>query len=456
MSAEMSWSQLLNSNRLKGKARTEQAGRSAFMRDYDRILFSTPFRRLQDKTQVFPRPANDHIHNRLVHSVEVASVGRNLGHLAEETLIKARGDRWAGGQRSAPIGDIVAAACLMHDIGNPAFGHSGEQAISSWFQEHLAQGGSLGTVAWGLTPQQRADLENFEGNAQSFRIVARNEMYRDEGGMRLSYATLGAAAKYPQRSLHRRKPMFGVDEHIARKKFNFFQAEEALFGEVAGALGLIEVEAGCWTRHPLAYLVEAADDICYTILDYEDGVTLGYVGEDSAARHLGAIIDSPIQRGDRTTEQYIGYLRARAMGRLIEQVAQVFVDQEQALLRGELSRSLTELIPSSDALNAIVQESRDKCYNARDVLRIEIAGYTIFHGLLDAFVPAVLKDAGARSGMDKKLCTLIGGTIPTGGPYERLLFVTDYISAMTDSYALQLYRDLNGSDANLHVRGVTA
>jgi dGTPase len=439
----MEWKKLLNAKRLRAEHPPKADDRRGYERDYDRVLFSLPFRRLLDKTQVFPMPANDHIHNRLIHSVEVASVGRTLGTWAGERLLEAGVD--LGGVAASALGDIVASACLMHDIGNPPFGHAGEDAIASWFKSWLGKEDNK-AVHDGLTDAEKMDLQQFEGNAQSFRVVTRLEMYGEEsGGMQLTLATLGAVAKYPQASIHHAddKRNENRQKHVARKKFNYFQADQVAFTEVAEGLGLSLVEDRAWARHPLAYLVEAADDICYRILDLEDGYTLGLVGEAQLSDLLIKAHGRRPSTNPKSPRERIAYLRARAINELVKQVVDAFILHHDSLLEGTLDRSLEKLIPAAPALEKIREVSTKLCYDAPEVLRIELAGYEVLGGLLKVFVPAVL--ANKPDDRQKRALKLMHFQPPTkDSAYSRLLSVTDYLSGMTDGYALRLYKELLG------------
>ena len=433
----MRWPELLNNTRLGAEHQPKAHDRRGYERDYDRVLFSLPFRRLLDKTQVFPMPANDHIHNRLIHSVEVASVGRTLGTWAGERLLAAGVD--LGGVAASALGDIVASACLMHDIGNPPFGHAGEDAIASWFR-----GDGAATLAE-LSDAERMDLQQFEGNAQSFRVVTRLEMYgEDRGGMQLTLATLGAVAKYPQASIHRKKGHAGHKKHVSRKKFSYFQADHAAFSQVAEGLGLSSVEDQAWARHPLTYLVEAADDICYSILDLEDGYTLGFIGEERLSSLLIKAHGRQPQMSLSDPRERVAYLRARAINKLVEQLVTAFITHHDALLEGTLGEPLAGLIPAKATLDEISEVSRRLCYEAPEVLRVELAGYEVLGGLLEVFAPAALAiTPDGRQRRALKLMRLQPRAVGESA-YSRLLRVTDYLSGMTDGYALRLYKELRG------------
>ena len=433
-----SWLRLLSEQRL-GMPPNRKGGdrRTAFQRDYDRIVFSTAFRRLSGKTQVFPLPENDAIHSRLTHSLEVSCVGRSLGSMVGETLLERYPKLTAAGITERSFGDIVAAACLAHDIGNPPFGHAGEDAIGRWFREHTE-------ITDALSTGERNDLEAFEGNAQGFRILTRLQIPKNPG-LQLTLATLAAFMKYPRGAGPR-----PAGSGVSGKKHGFFRAEAAFFTEVAERLELVPY-AGGWRRHPLTFLVEAADDICYSILDIEDGFRLGLVNYELVEDCLASIaaqnprfVRPPKTRDRSTQKENVSYLRARAISVLAVEVRDVFIDLEQQLVDGSLDESLKKHLPSSDRLKQIIEATLDTCYRARSVLEIELAGYEVLSFLLDEFVPAVL---GHGNGDDKfdKVRRLLPDQLPAETTdYERLLAVTDYLSGMTDSYAVSLFRRLRG------------
>lgn len=435
----MRWETLLSHQRL-GRAPSkegERLPRTTFQRDYDRIVFSSAFRRLHDKTQVFPLPENDHVHSRLTHSLEVSCVGRSLGTSVGQRILE-RHPGLAEGLDARDFGDIVAAACLAHDIGNPPFGHAGEDAIGSWFEEN-------DRFLDALTERESADLLKFEGNAQGFRILTRLQIPQNPG-LQLTLATLAAFTKYPREAGPR-----PTGATVAQKKHGFFQAEREMFETVAEGAQLtpVELESGlrAWTRHPLAFLVEAADDICYSILDLEDGFHLEKVGFDETYIHLEEIaaLDPTYRRPERDrSKEPIAYLRAKAINRLIHETCELFLSQEEALLAGTVPAPLADRIPSAQPLERIGSLTREKCYRARDVVEIELAGYEVLHGLLSEMVPAVLADHPTDK-QARYLCLLPKRDWEDASPYERLLSVTDYLSGMTDSFAVSLFRKTRGT-----------
>jgi dGTPase len=456
----MDWARLLSPLRPGTTEPLEsQPARTAFERDYDRILFSNAFRRLHDKTQVFPMPANDHIHSRLTHSLEVASVGRTLGRWCGQTVVARHGlDREEeGGLHARDIGDIVASACLAHDIGNPPFGHSGEDAIGRWFrrtferleagtperapQRTRASSDPLAGLA-SLTPAEREDLCHFEGNAQGFRVVTRLAMYPDRGGLRLTCPTLGAFSKYP----------CSVTHSGTRKKYGVFQADLDAFRAVAATLGLVAKEVGgdgaSWARHPLAYLLEAADDICYSILDLEDGFTLKKLAFRDVQDLLGAVARTTSDPERGSERDQVAFLRARSIQNLIAEVVTVFCDCEPELLAGTFGGTLIDKLPSAQLIQQTKKLASQHCYRAPDVVAILMSGYEVIGRLLDEILPAVLTPAAEREPRESRLMALLPAAVETAdGVYARTLAVTDYISGMTDRYAMNLYRQIFGATA---------
>lgn len=436
--------------------------RTDFQRDADRIIFSAAFRRLKDKTQVFPLPENDLIHSRLTHSTEVAVVGRSLGFAVGREL-PARHPELAGTSRelarswAQDLADVVAAACLAHDIGNPPFGHAGEDAIARYFgaAEPLAEGPRRGELGGhSLTAAQWADLVRFEGNAQGFRILTRLHDERNLG-MRLTAATLGAFTKYPCESggdpaAAAPSPPGGPSQCPSQwKKHGFFQSERRVFQAVAAELGLLPAPGPLlrYCRHPLAFLVEAADDISYRILDLEDGLRLNLVPRHKGVDALCEIAKKTprfVRPDDFEQSGVVEQLRARAIKQLIIEVYAVFLDCEARILAGRYPGCLLDEVPSAPQLEAIRQLTETYCYRSRGVLEIELAGYHLIGALLHEFIPAAVKPVAARSPHEDKLLALLGMPPAESCPYERALRVTDYIASMTDGYAVTLYRRLKG------------
>jgi dGTPase len=443
----MNWSQLLSLKRFgdaKKRLRINQdETRLGFEVDYDRIVFSDSFRSLQDKTQVVPLSKTDFVHTRLTHSLEVSVVARSLGRIVGEQVLKKYPNLSEEGYKMNDFGAIVATAALAHDIGNPPFGHNGEKAIGEYFQHGNGQ-----KYKEQLTPKQWQDLIDFEGNANGFKILTEHKE-GVEGGLRLSYATLGTFIKYPKESLPK-KPT----NQIADKKFGIFQSEITFFNDVAQELGLIVTgidENIAYKRHPLAYLVEAADDICYTIIDFEDGINLGLIEEEFALEYLIKLVKDTIDSKKYHQLKYkkdrLSYLRALAIGTLINEAASVFLANETAILKGEYSHSLLEKCKYEAQINDIIKLSVEKIYKSREVVEKELAGYTIITKLLEVFLTATNnKFEGVLTNYDKLIISILPESIqqPKNSQYLRILSVCGYVASLTDGFALQLYKKING------------
>ncbi|XOV92359.1 MAG: deoxyguanosinetriphosphate triphosphohydrolase [Bacteroidota bacterium] len=441
----MNWIQLLSSQRFGDKKDMSiSETRSRFDQDFDRLIFSHPFRKLQDKTQVFPLPEDDFVHTRLTHSLEVASVGRSLGRLVGEHLLQTHVELKEAGFGIHDFGSIVGAACLAHDLGNPPFGHSGESAISSFYLNHPD-----GQVFQQLVAKKEwQDLTNFEGNAQGFRILNDSNM----GGLTLTFATLGAFTKYPKTS-----SATVIKGRKSQKKFGIYRSNVDQYNELAKGMGLIPFEEESWCRHPLAFLVEAADDICYNIIDLEDGCRLGLVSFDQTKELLAAIIGKKYdeEKLNKVNDQNnkLGMLRALAINQLITECVTEFKNQDSAMLRGEFDQALTDIIPSSEALHKISKLSIDKIYRSKQVLEREAGGFEVIEQLMRAYVKAVYTkffEDEAFNPRQRAIYLLLNESIrnrlehPDQSVYERLMIVSDFISSLTDSYAIKLYKILNG------------
>lgn len=438
----MTWEQLLSLKRqgdTSKRLRIEQDDtRLGFEVDYDRIIFSSAFRSLQDKTQVIPLSKTDFVHTRLTHSLEVSVVGRSIGRLVGKKIIEKYPHlKEVHGYHMNDFGAIVAAASLAHDIGNPPFGHSGEKAIGEYFS--IGNGKQYKDQ---LTPKQWQDLIDFEGNANGFSVLTSSRP-GIEGSLRLSYATLGAFTKYPKESLPK-KPT----KNIADKKYGFFQSDAAFFKEVASELGMISNKSGDdigYERHPLAFLVEAADDICYTIIDFEDGINLGLVSEDFALEYLIKLvkdtIDSKKYQTLTTKEDRISYLRALAIGNLIHDAVKVFIENEEAILKGNFHYALTDKSKYKAQMDDIIKLSVKNIYQSREVIEKELSGYQIINNLLDRFITAYNNNYdGKATNYDKLLLKILPEKhdLEKGSLYERLLHICHFISMLTDGKALQL------------------
>ena len=436
----MHWEQLLSLKRQgdKGKRlRIEQDDtRLGFEVDYDRIIFSAAFRSLQDKTQVIPLSKTDFVHTRLTHSLEVSVVGRSIGRLVGKKIIEKYPHlKEIHGYQANDFGAIVAAAALSHDIGNPPFGHSGEKAIGEYFS--IGNGQKYKDQ---LTAKEWQDLIDFEGNANGFSVLTSSRP-GIEGSIRLTYAVLGSYMKYPKESLPK-KPT----QNIADKKYGFFQTDKEFFQEVADELGLIPNKSGNdigYERHPLAYLVEAADDICYTIIDFEDGINLGLVSEDYALEYLIKLVKDTIDTAKyqtlTTKEDRISYLRALAIGNLINDAVRVFVENEEAILKGEFPYALMDKSKYKAQIDDIIQLSVKKIYQSREVIEKELSGYQIINNLLDKFTTAYNNDfEGKATNYDTLLLKILPEKhlIKKESPYERLLHICHFVSMLTDGKAV--------------------
>ena len=445
----MHWEQLLSLKRqgdTSKRLRKEQDDtRLGFEVDYDRIIFSSAFRSLQDKTQVIPLSKTDFVHNRLTHSLEVSVVGRSLGRLVGKQIIaKYPHLQEVHGYQPNDFGAIVAAAALSHDIGNPPFGHSGEKAIGEYFKT----GNGL-QYKDQLTDKQWQDLIDFEGNANGFSVLA-SSREGIEGGLRISYATLGAFMKYPKESLPK-KPT----SKICDKKYGFFQQDKEFFTEVANELGLISNKSGNdigFERHPLAYLVEAADDICYTIIDFEDGINLGLIPEEYALEYLIKLVKNGIDTKKYneliTKEDRISYLRALAIGSLINDAVSVFIENEKAILAGDFPFALMDKSQYKAQMNDIIQISIKNVYQSREVIQKEVMGYKIINSLLDGFCTAYNnKVNGEASNYDVLLLKLLPERFQfqKENLYDRLLHICHFVSLLTDGKALELYKTIQAN-----------
>lgn len=444
----MKWEKLLSLKKhgdtFVRNRRDEQETRIGFEVDYDRIIFSSAFRSLQDKTQVIPLSKTDFVHTRLTHSLEVSVVGRSLGRLVgAEVLKKYPYLSEELGYTVNDFGAIVAAASLAHDIGNPPFGHSGEKAIGDFF----SRGKGL-VYKDDLTDKEWQDLIDFEGNANGFSLLTKSRP-GIEGGLRISYATLGAFMKYPKESLPK-KPT----RDVCDKKYGFFQADKEAFIDVASELGLLtkdRLETGFY-RHPLAYLVEAADDICYTIIDFEDGINLGWIPEEHALEFLIKIVQNSInsQKYAQLTskEDRVSYLRALAIGSLINEVTRVFVENEERILAGDFPFALTEKCAFVAQMKDVISVSVNNVYQSKEVIEKEVVGYQVIHTLLDHFCTAYNNHYyGEETHYDSLILKLLPEKYrgESGSFYERLMNVCHFVSMLTDGKALELYRAIKVS-----------
>ena len=436
----MNWHTLISAKRfgLEEFHQERRENRSEFQRDYDRLIFSAPFRRLQNKTQVFPLPGSIFVHNRLTHSLEVSCAGRSLGNdVAKELLIRhpELKDSYI-----AEIGSIVSSACLAHDLGNPPFGHSGERAISTYFSE--GKGASLKEL---LTPEQWEDLTHFEGNANAFRLLTHQFEGRRPGGFVMTYSTLASIVKYP----------FSSSLAGNKSKFGFFVSEEESFRRIAEELGMKKISDSPlrYARYPLVYLVEAADDICYQMMDIEDAHKLKILTTDEVKSLLLAYFSEERQQHIQETlnrvsdvNEQIAYLRSSVIGLLIEECVRVFVANEETILNGCFEGTLIKQMSErpANAYKHCAEVSLEKIYRSRDVLDIELAGFRIISTLLELMIDAVCSPEKAYSQL---LINRVSSQYKINALdlFEKIQAVLDYISGMTDVFALDLYRKINGN-----------
>ncbi len=436
----MNWKDLLIPQRTGQSIDNINHRRTEFQRDYDRLIFSAPFRRMQNKTQVFPLPGAVFVHNRLTHSLEVSSVGRSLGNIIGAKIVESgEADE---NKYVEEIGSIVASACLAHDMGNPPFGHSGESAISHFFtngagQEYLKDMNEL----------EQSDLINFDGNANAFRLLTHSFNGRRDGGFALTFPTVASIIKYPRSSQ-------------GYKKIGYFQQDKASFDYIMQRLNIPKAPEGLgleYVRYPLVYLVEAADDICYQIMDIEDAYKLGILSYDETRELLMSFYDKVEDREvyDRLDEvckmvtdrhEQVAYIRSKVIGRLVERCSQIFWENREAILTGTYKNTLIKDLPPTEsaAMEAVKKLSVNRIYRHQSVLEIELSGFTIIGSLLEVFIEAMKNPSLYYS---KLLSPYVPDQYKVGedaSTYDKLLSVVDMISGMTDLYALDLFKKIKG------------
>ncbi|RYE00482.1 MAG: dNTP triphosphohydrolase [Sphingobacteriales bacterium] len=458
----MQWASLYSDQRSTDTDNTTSRDelRTSFIKDYDRIIFSSAFRRLQNKTQVFPLPGPAFVHNRLTHSLEVASVGRSLGTAVGRIIAKKyeqqQGQAFASFYRHE-LSSVISSACLAHDIGNPPFGHSGEDAIRSYFTSLDSATQSIFTG--GMSANQWADFTHFEGNSNAFRILT-HPFAEERTAYNITQTTLASIVKYPCRSIDGFDKNAGI---IGKKKSGFFDSESGNWQAIAQQLGIFkqpgfETEE-VYVRHPFVYLTEAADDICYRVIDIEDAHRLGILSYQEVAALFLPFFDDDTAYQNRERiqgkldglidpNQKVQYLRAVWISRMVGLCTTAFIAHEAVLLQGNLQESLIDVLPHQylPLLKAIDQLSYERIYQHRTVVEIEIAGFEVIGNLLDIFVRALLNPEAARS---RKVLQLIPAQFSLNGSkqnslYQRVQAVTDFISGMTDIYAIDLYRKITG------------
>lgn len=434
----MQWTTLLSKQRIgKEKSNYIDKDRSEFQRDFDRIIFSSAFRRLQDKTQVFPLSRSDYVRTRLTHSLETSSVGRSLGNMVGSRLVEKYDDL---DLISSEPGTVVATACLAHDIGNPPFGHSGEDVIRDWFQTS-----EIGMELCSMIDEEhRNDFIWFEGNAQGLRNILALQRPYSKGGMQLTCATIAAFTKYPY-----------VSSHIKdKKKFGVFASEAEIYAEVAEHLGLAELEDKKWMRHPFAYLVEAADDICYHVIDIEDGHRLDLISFDELRTIFLDILDnkpSIIERVDKIPgkKEQVEFLRACTINALVESSCDIFFDHEQEILNGEFKSSLTEEIAKAKEFSLLKDIAIEKVYNSTEVIETESAAYEVLWKILDFLGRIVIElhtkgKLGSKCKKSVKLLPDLYSPDADVDVYQNTQKIVDYVSGMTDTFAVRTFNKISG------------
>jgi len=447
----MDWEKLFSTDRLE-ETKTDSASktRTTFEVDFDRVVFSSAFRRLQDKTQVIPLPESDFVHTRLTHSLETSCVGRSLAKKIGTEVIKRHSLKSVSVE---DFGSVVATACLAHDIGNPPFGHSGESAISNYFKK----GPGL-RFKESISPEKWTDLINFEGNANGFRILT-NRHNILKGNISLTYSTLATFTKYPCASYKEGKNHYSK----IHKKYGYFFAEKESFDEIFSSLDITKNVAGLYSRHPLAYLVEAADDICYRIIDFEDGIRIGLIPFEEGKDILRSLLPKEYFKkvkfeNIKDKKEQIGYLRSKVITYLVEESAKIFLDNENFILSGNYDKAILDELRKDrkEVLNTIERLSVSQIYNSRDVVMIEISGFNVVEKLLDMFITAVNNYYDLRDKLRKedvlsdKLIDLLpkqflgNDGYPEEDLYSRVLQICEFIAGMTDSFAISLFKRLSG------------
>ena len=447
--SSMNWDKLLNDTRLGARPPKTELGRSPFHSDHDKVIFSGAFRRLARKTQVHPLATNDHVHNRLTHSLEVACLGRTLGMRVGQELLNQR--LISDTHSASDIGDIVQTACLAHDIGNPPFGHTGEEAIRHWFSNDAGA-----RLIENLPFNEAIDLRRFEGNAQGFRVLTTSEYHPYDGGMRLTYASLGAFIKYPWLAgdaLNKQRPI--------EKKYGVYQSELGLFEEVADATGLLKLGEGWRCRHPLAHLMEISDDFCYAILDLEDGVEMGILEWDKVFEILVMVLDAnqidQIHKDIRGMKvgRRLSLIRGKVISAFVDAGAAAFMRNHDEIMNGKIN-GILDLCEKNvrDCVSAAKNLARDEIFQHPRKVELEIGAYSTISTLLNVSCAAALdyvRKGDANDSKTRRVVDLLGLDLSVlnessavSREYGIIMQVLDYVSGMTDNYAMHLARQFNG------------
>ncbi len=458
----MNWQNCISDHRTGSSSlKVDDSYRHNYQRDFDRLVFSSAFRRLQGKTQVFPLPGNTFVHNRLTHSLETSSVGRSLGEIVGNHISDNVSDLDDRDKEfyKYQLKTVIAAACLAHDVGNPAFGHSGEAAISNYFEKfgnEIVEGKRLKDHC---TEEEWQDLINFEGNANAIRILSRQYAGKSAGGLRLTYTTLASLLKYPCASNETDK------KYKHRKKYGFFRSDQKIYQEIVENTNMIKDDNAdhCYFRHPFVYLTEAADDICYMVIDMEDAHRINILDRVQVENSLLSIISEV--KGEKEGEnireyctkieddnEAVSFLRAMTINTLVNRASEIFITNMEDILAGKFTSTLIDVISDDcPSLDQVIQLSVDKIYNHESVVEIEIAGYNVMSELLQMYIPTVLKSQ--RGTYEKKVLRLMPNqynTDNTQSSYEKIMLVIDHISGMTDGYATELYRKVKGIEISQH------
>lgn len=457
----MNWQTCISDQRTGSQRKSDPGVRHNYQRDFDRLIFSSAFRRLQGKTQVFPLPGNTFVHNRLTHSLETSSVGRSLGdavgnYIADSItyLTSEEKDFYKYQLKS-----VIAAACLAHDVGNPAFGHSGEAAISNYFHSFSNVEIEGRKLREHCSDDEWQDLINFEGNANAIRILTRKYEGKSAGGLRLTYTTLASLLKYPCASNEVNK------KYKHRKKYGYYRSDQETYDQIVKGTNMIKDgnATNCYHRHPFVYLTEAADDICYLVIDMEDAHRIDILSRQEVEESLLAVISEvvSVKEGQQLKEycskikddnEAVSFLRAMTINALVNRATVVFKDHAEDIINGKFTNTLVGVIGDEcPSISKVQQLSVDRIYNHESVVEIEIAGYNVMSELLQMYIPAIL--SSQPSIYEKKVLRLMPTQYKATtdiSSYEKIMLVLDHISGMTDGYATELYRKVKGIEISKH------